>query len=411
MTERLYYHDPHTLTFSARIRERTTHDGQPAVVLDQTYFYPEGGGQPADTGTLGGVAVIDVQPSGDGADVLHVLGGEPPAGDVVECEIDAARRLDHMQHHTGQHILTQAFVEIAGASTVGFHLGAESVTIDLDRPDIAPDVVAAVEDLANGIVFEDRAVRVEIVAVDETDGVRIRAVPEHLHTGGLRVITVEGFDSTACGGTHVSRTGEIGLIKVVKVENHRAGSRVEFRCGGRALRDYREKHAILTTLAADLTVGYWEVGEAVGRLRDALQEASRSLRAAHRDLLEFEAARLLATPPAAGEVRLVQAAYDDRDAGWVRALASRLAEEPGTVALLGAAGEKAQVILARSPELPHNLNGPLQAALATLGGARGGGRPEFCQGGGTPATRAQLIDALGAAAAHLARSAEGKTAP
>ena len=411
MTERLYYNDPHTLEFTARIRERTTHDGQPAVVLDQTYFYPEGGGQPADTGTLGGVEVRDVQPREESHDVLHVLAGEPPAADTVTCAIDAPRRLDHMQHHTGQHILTQAFVEIAGAKTVSFHLGAESVTIDLDRADLPPDAIAAAEDLANRIVFEDRPVRAEVVSVEETDGVRIRSIPDNLHTGGLRVISVEGYDSTACGGTHVTRTGQIGLIKVIRVENHRGGSRVEFRCGQRALRDYREKNAILTGLAADLTVGYWEVGEAVERLRDALQESSRSLRAAHKDLLEFEAAKLLASAPSQDGVRLVQAAYDDRDAGWVRALASRLAAEPGTVALLGAAGEKAQVILARSGDLPYNLNPPLKAGLAALGDARGGGRPDFCQGGGVPATREQLQTALQAAADSLTQSAEWKAAP
>jgi alanyl-tRNA synthetase len=394
MTERLYYEDAYLAAFSARIVERATHDGRPAVALDRTAFYPEGGGQPADRGTIGGVDVIDVQTrAADGA-VLHALVGDPPEADAVDCRIDWPRRFDLMQQHTGQHILTEAFVRAADANTIGFHLSEETVTIDLDRADLPPAAVAEAESLANRVIFEDRPVVTRLIDPDDTEGVRMRTRPGELHTDGLRIVEVADFDTTACGGTHVARAGAIGLIKVLKVENHRDGSRVTFCCGGRALRDYGEKHAILSGLAADLTVGYWEVGEAVARLRDDLREAGRALRSARGQLVELEADRLLAGAADGGGGRIIRAAFADFDGGDLRALAARLVESSGVVALLGAAGEKAQVVCARSPDLPYDMNAALRAVFDTLGGGRGGGPPEFAQGGGVTAGVDALEDAL-----------------
>lgn len=397
ITNRLYYNDSYTTEFSARIVEQMHVGDRPAVILDRTYFYPTGGGQPHDTGYINDVRVVEVLPrEADGA-VLHILSNEMAADREVSCRIDWERRFDHMQHHTGQHILTQAFVEVARAHTVGFHLSPDSVTIDLDRADIAPEVVAQAEDLANRIVYENRPVKVRLVRPGEAASIRVRMMPDHLLTQGLRVIEVEGFDVTACGGTHVAHTGEIGLIKVLKLANHRGGSRVEFRCGWRALRDYRDKNRLLNQLSADLTVGYWEMGDALARLRGELQDAQRALKAATKQLLEYEAESLLAGAPVRSGVRMVKAAFEGRGADEVRALASRLTQGEATLVMLGTSGEKAQIILARSADLPLDLNQPLQAALSALGGGRGGGRPEFCQGGGVPAGAAQVEMALGEA--------------
>jgi alanyl-tRNA synthetase len=394
MTQRLYYNDSYMAAFSARIVERTTHDAHPTVALDRTAFYPEGGGQPADRGDIGGVNVVDVQTrDADGA-VLHVLAGDPPEGDAVDCHIDWPRRFDFMQQHTGQHVLTEAFVRAADAHTIGFHLSEDTVTIDLDRADLPPAVVTEAEALANRVIFEDRPVVTRLIDPADTEGVRMRAWPDELHTDGLRIVEVADFDTTACGGTHVARSGAIGLIKVLKVENHRDGSRVTFCCGGRALRDYAEKHAILSNLATELTVGYWEVGEAVDRLRDDLKGAGRALRSARGQLVELEADRLLASAPAHDGERIVSAAFTGLDGGEIRALAARLVESDGVVALLGAAGEKAQVICARSADLPYDMNAALRAVFDALGGGRGGGPPHFVQGGGVSAGTDALEEAL-----------------
>jgi len=401
MTKRLYYDDAYTTAFEARIIERLTIDGQPAVVLDQTYFYPEGGGQPADRGSIVEVEVLDVFTREDDNEVVHVL-GEEISDDAVACRIDWPRRFDHMQHHTGQHILTQAFVQLIGANTIGFHLGAEVVSIDLDTPQIDPADLVAVEELTNQVIFEDRPVAVRVIDPDEADNVRVRKMPDHLSTGGLRVVEVEGFDATACGGTHVARTGEIGLLKIIRLEKHGDETHVEFLCGNRALRDYRQKHAILGDLSASLTCGYWEIDRAIERLHSDLKETRRELKSASKQLLTYEVDRLVnETQPNTGGVRVIKLAFPDGDTGDIRALASRLIGEPDTVVLFGVPGEKAQVIAARSGNLPQDMNVALKAALDVLGSERGGGRPDFCQGGGVPATEVQINTALDAAEQSL----------
>jgi alanyl-tRNA synthetase len=392
MTERLYYEDAYTSRFSAQVIERLRVGGQPAVILDRTYFYPASGGQPADRGVMDDVAVVDVfQREEDGA-ILHLLAGDV-SGDQVNCQVDWARRFDHMQHHTGQHILSQAFVQAANARTVGFHLSDESVTIDLDRPSLPPEVVERAEELANQIVYENRPVRARFLAAGEEAQIEMRKLPDRVPER-LRVVEVEGFDTTACGGTHVSHTGEIGLIKVLKLERQGQETRVEFRCGWRALRDYRVKNALANQLAADLTVGYWEVGEAVARLKADLKSAQRALKAAQERLLDEEASRLLQTASRRGGAVVVRAAFDGRETDELRALASRLIQSPGVLVLVGTSGSKAHLIMARSPDLPYDMAVALRQALSTLGSERGGGRPDFAQGGGIAASLDQIESVL-----------------
>jgi alanyl-tRNA synthetase len=396
MTARLYYDDSYTTDFMARVVERTTAGDQPAVVLDRTYFYPTGGGQPYDAGTIAGVAVIDVLTRPDDHTVLHVLGGEV-ALDEVECRVSWPRRFDHMQQHTGQHILTRAFIEVSGAKTISFHLGGDNTTIDLDTSQLTPAAVDQVEDLANQVLIENRAVTARVVSSEEFAALNARMLkmPSHLATDGLRVVEVEGFDVTACGGTHVARTGEIGLIKILKVERLNAReSRVDFRCGGRSLHDYRLKNTVANQLAADLTVGVWEVGQAVGRLKADLKTNQRALKTAEERLLGYETAEYLAGAVVRGGARVVKAVLDGRDAAQARALASRLTETDGVIALCGVPGEKAQLIFGRSADLAHDMNAALRRALPALGTDRGGGRPEFAQGGGVPADAARVAAAL-----------------
>jgi alanyl-tRNA synthetase len=393
MTRRLYYDDAYTTAFTARVTGRLTVDDHPAAVLDCTYFYPASGGQPADGGTIAGVEVVDVLPRKEDGAVLHLLAADVP-GDRVECCVDWERRFDHMQHHTGQHILTRAFIQIAGADTVGFHLGEESVTIDLDKSHIPPETLDEVEDLANRIVFEDRPVTTRVIDLEEAESIRMRKMPDMLATDGLRVVEVADFDLTACGGTHVAHTGEIGLIKVLRLEKRGDETRVEFRCGWRALRDLRVKNELVNRLAAEFTVGYWELDQAIERLRADLKATRRTLKAAGNRLLDYEAADLLQSTAVREGVRVISRIFEDRDVGEVRALVGRLVAAPGTVALLGVAGEKAQLILARSRDLSYDMSAALERALSVLGSARGGGKPDFAQGGGVAADAALVEAAL-----------------
>ncbi len=381
MTQRLYYSDSYTRQFAARVIEQLTVDGQPAVVLDQTFFYPASGGQPADRGTIGGVPVLDVIVRESDKAVLHVL-ERPAAEGEAACELDWARRFDHMQQHTGQHILSQAFLRAANAATISFHLGGDSVTIDLDvEPTrLPPAVLERAEDIANRAVTGNLPVRAWFPAADELAKLPLRKTPDV--DGPLRVVAIGDFDFNACGGTHVAATGEVGLIKIIKTEKQKKVTRIEFRCGARALTDYSRKNALLNQLAADFSCGVPEVPQAVSKLRDEAQAARKDLRAAREAVMDHEAQALLDSAPAVDGRRVIRQAYPQRDMAELRGLAARLAAAAGTVALLGAAGEKAQLVFARADDVPLDMKAMLLPVLAALGSGRGGGDARLAQGGG-----------------------------
>ncbi|MCZ7542561.1 MAG: DHHA1 domain-containing protein [Anaerolineae bacterium] len=400
-TQRLYYEDPYLTTFEAAVVERLTLEGRPAVALDRTAFYPTGGGQPHDAGALAGVAVVGVETREADGMVIHVLAGDLP-GDRATGAVDWARRFDHMQHHTGQHILSAAFVTVAGASTVGFHLGVESVTIDLDRPHIAPDALDAVEDLANEVVTRNLPVRAWFPTDAELAAIALRK--ELAVAGKVRIVQIGDFDATGCGGTHVTHTGEVGVIKVLKLERRADTTRVEFRCGARALRDYRMKNAIVNALAAEFTVGGWEVDHAVARLKAELKATRTALNQARAQQVEYEAVALRDSATEQGGVRVIARAFENWEARDLNKLAAELVKTPRTVALLGLAGEKAQLIVARADDAPQDMTGVLKRALAVLGTDRGGGRPGYAAGGGVPASLEQVEAALAEAARALSAS-------
>ncbi len=395
--ERLYFHDSYLTEFEAAVIERTRLEGAPAVVLDRTAFYPEGGGQPADRGTLDGVPVVNVQVI-DGR-VFHVLAGELRA-DRVRGAVDWARRWDHMQQHTGQHILSQACIAVAEAETVAFHLGEEASTIDLNRTGLSEATLSAVEQAANRVVWENRPVRARFVTSEELSALPLRRPPQ-VHKP-VRIVEIEGFDWSACGGTHVRATGEVGLIKITRVERRGGETRVTFLCGGRALADYARKHALVQRLVSRLTCAEHEIERAVERLEVEEQAARRALRAAEETLAGYEAMALLREALPVGGVRVATRLYSDRSAEWVRAVAQALRDQPGTVALLACGGERPQLIFTRGPEVPVDVSALLRVACQVSGG-RGGGRADWAQGGGGAAER--LEEAL-AAAVEALRSEE-----
>lgn len=390
-TERLYYGDSYTLDFDAHVVEQATYKQRPALVLDRTYFYPEGGGQPSDTGLLNDVPVIDVQTREADRAVLHILDGKLDDS-RVEGRIEAARRLDHMQHHSGQHVLSQALSQAARAETLSVHMSADKMTIDANRPTFSLEEWLAVEELANRIVLEDRAVRAWFPEPDELTALALRKLPDV--QGKVRVVDVGGFDITACGGTHVARTGEIGLIKVVRFERRGEATRLEFKCGGRALRDYRDKNDVINRLVSDMTVGYWELPDAVKRVQDENKALRAELKAAREQLVEAEALALLQKATPRGNWRIVIQAFDGRDVNEVKQLAQKLTAHPGTIALLGIAGEKAQLLFGRAENVEADMSALLKTALRAIGSERGGGRPSFAQGGGVPANVEQLMVAM-----------------
>ena len=388
MTQRLYYADSYLREFDAAVIDAHPRDAHVGVVLDRTAFYPTSGGQPHDAGTLNNLAVIDVLEDEEDR-IVHVV-AERLQGTVTGT-LDWSRRFDHMQQHTGQHILSQACVRALGAQTRAVHLGGEVSTLDLDRPELSLEAVASAEDLANQIVFEDRPVLVREVEEADLVSLQLRRPPKK--HGRIRVVEVEDFDRSACGGTHVRRTGEVGPIKIRRWERFKGGIRVEFYCGWRALRDYRWKNALTLELASQLTVKDAEVLGAVSRLAGQLRDRDRMLADVQDRLIDLEARQRLAQAP--GPPHLVAAVVPEWTTAMVTALAGRLATADTTVAVLGTS--EGHLVIARSADLDLDAAALLTHVVQQHGG-RGGGRPAYAQGS-VPAPR--ITEAVEAARREL----------
>lgn len=384
-TQRLYFTDTYLCEFAASVVATEPRGDHFAVVLDRTAFYPTSGGQPHDRGTLNGVTVIDVIDGGDA--ILHIV-ATPVAGQVVG-HIDWDRRFDHMQQHSGQHILSQAFLQGANAQTSSVHFGVEAATVDLDVVDLSAATVERVEDLANAIVMEDRPVQIREVDDAALTELELRRPPKK--SGRIRIVEIEHFDRSACGGTHVRRTGEVGSIKIRRWERAKGGTRVEFLCGKRAHHDYGWKHVLISDLAEQFSVGERDVGESVRRLAEQLAESRRMLEG-YRD--QALAAAALNRVREVGEGGIVAEVLTDRVAPDITELAARIVEAGAPIALLGT--PEGKVVFARGTDVPLDMRTLMRATADALGG-RGGGRPDFAQGA-VPSAR--VADALAHAAAE-----------
>jgi alanyl-tRNA synthetase len=392
VTELLYRDDPYLLEFDARVVARRTRDGRPAVVLDRTAFYAESGGQPWDTGRLDGVTVVAVLHDKD--DVLHVLDGEL-VGERVHGRVDEARRRDHMQQHHGQHLLSRAVVDVAGAATTSFHLGETISTIDV-AGDLSADAVRAAERRANEIVRRSRPVAVRTLSRAEAVAAGVTVPAEA--GDSVRVVEAEGFDRQACGGTHPRNTSEVGVVVVAGHERYKGGTRIRFVCGDRALDAFHRRQAIVDEASALLSAAPEAVPDAIRRLREASAEAAKRADSLRERALAGDAARLAGGADDSG---VASAALDGYAPAELRALAGQVVASRSLVALLGSRHEgRAHLVFARSPGRSEDLGALLKDALAILGG-RGGGRGDVVQGGGEKAER--LEDALAAAAAALRR--------
>src|SRR5256714_1295797 len=409
-TERLYYADSHLVEFDARVVAVTADsEGRAAVVLDRTAFYPTGGGQPADTGVLGGARVVDCVEA-EGGEVLHVVEGEAPrAGACVRGVVDWPRRLDHVQQHTGQHILSQAFVELYGAQTRSFRMMTDACEIDVDLGDPSDEKIESAVDRANEVVWDDRAVRVHNVTTEEAARMPLRK--DSAREGELRIIEIEGFDFSPCGGTHARRTGEVGLVAARHWERAKGLVRVTFVAGARALSDYRRANRTARAAASLFSVARDEAADAAARLQDENKQLQRRLRASEELAARAEARVLVegadegaggtsvaggvtgvvgggdARAIEDGAVRIVARVFEGRDAESLRRLASAIAAHANTIALLGSREEGgARLVFARSVEAGADMNALMREASQALGG-RGGGPPRQAHGGGPPARK------------------------
>jgi len=413
-TERLHYHDSRLLEFDATViglSERD--DGKIAVTLDRTAFYPNGGGQPSDTGILGEARVVDcIDAENDG--VLHVIvGSAPEIGDKIHGEVDWLRRLDHMQQHTGQHILSAAFVKLFDAPTHSFRVLEHECEIDVALDDPTDERIERAVDLANQIIWESRPIQIRQVTPEEAAVLPLRKEPSR--EGELRVIEIDDFDLTPCGGTHAKSTGEVGVIAVRSWERAKGLLRIQFMAGIRVLADYRKANRTARDVAAMFSAGREDSPALVARSVDESKKLRRRVSELEEVACRVEAEELLrdraaltdssrglsaqrdaryrtgsgsdrvnsSTLEETGNNQIIIAkVFDDRDADSLKRLALALIAHSNTVALLGSRdGETAHLVFARSSDAAGDMNSLMHGACSIIGG-RGGGRPDMAQGGG-----------------------------
>jgi len=398
-TERLYYQDSRLLEFDAKVVDLSTgDDGAVAVTLDRTAFYPTGGGQPNDTGTLGEARVVDCVDA-EQAGVLHVIQGPTPEiGDTVHGKIDWLRRLDHLQQHTGQHILSAAFVELFDAPTRSFRVLEHECEIDVALENPTNERIEQAVDLANQIVWECRPLKIHQVTSEEASGLPLRKEPAR--EGELRVIEIADFDLTPCGGTHAKYTGEVGVIATRGWERAKGLTRIQFMAGLRVLQDYRKTNRTAIEVAALFSAGREDSPELVAKLIEENKRLSRRVRELDEVACRVEAEELLrGTSPGPTSATVIAKVFADRDAESLKHLALALVAHPNVVALLGSRdGGDARLVFARTADAGGDMNALMRKACEMIDG-RGGGKPDMAQGGGKKI--ATLNEALQAAAQSL----------
>lgn len=372
MTEKLYWKEPYSRKFGGRIVKKEHWENGSKIVLDRTLFYPTSGGQLCDHGFINGIKVIDVIE--DGEEIVHIVEGEPGENEVVG-EIDWERRFDNMQQHTGQHILSQSFLNILGAETLSSNLGEEVSVIEISINRIDWNDIERVEDFANKVVHEDREVLTHIIEGEEWEKFPLRKPPPRQKK--IRIVEIKGFDFSACGGTHLSKTGEVGLIKVIGWERIRGNIRVEFLCGKRGIKDYRRKYRILKNLSQSLTAGLDELCDSILRMKEELLSERKRAAKLEEKLVDFETKEILSS----GEGILVTKIFEGIDLKNLRKIASRIISLKECIIIVGSKGEKGNLIIACTKGMPLDLKEFLGMAEEKLEG-KGGGTKNFIQVGG-----------------------------
>jgi alanyl-tRNA synthetase len=399
MTKRLYYDSSDTHEFDSVVEDVapvSPAQARPAVILRETAFYPTSGGQVHDTGWLtlgvGGRAggdrtddrlrVAEVADTEDGR-IVHYLEAPaklPVAGTAVHGSIDLERRRDHMQQHTGQHVLSAAFIELYEMPTVSFHMGEDYCSIDLAAPSVSPAQIAGAEKRANQIVFENRPVRVRYVSRAEAEKLGLRKLPPG-ERDELRLIEVADFDLSACGGTHVGASGQIGSIILRKSEKVRQGTRVEFVCGARAVRMARRDYAALTEAAALFSAQLWDVPEQIRKGLEENKLVRKQKEDALEQLAELMAVAALRDLPETNVRKIVARVFSDRDIGFAKLFAQKVTRAgTPTIALLASTIDPPGLVFAQTSGGSADMGSVLKQVLSSVGG-RGGGSRDFAQGG------------------------------
>jgi alanyl-tRNA synthetase len=389
-TERLYYEDSHLRVFDATVVDITERvSGWAGIVLDRTAFYPTGGGQPSDTGYLGGARVvecIDQEEKG----VLHLIeGNAPQVGDRVVGKVDWPVRLDHMQQHTGQHILSQAFYKLYGSETRSFRVMQDASEVDIELENPSDERIHAAVELANEVIWSDRPLKVHNVTKEEATRMPLRK--DSVREGNLRVIEISDFDLSPCGGTHALRTGEVGIIVVRSWERAKGMTRITFLAGGRVVKDYNRANSTARNVAAAFSAARDDGPALVARVIEENKQLIRRVNQLEEVAVQVEAEEILRDAEAVNGAKLISRVFDGRDAESLKRLALALVAGEPAVALLGSRdGETARLVFARSENAKGDMNVLQKEACAAIDG-RGGGKPDMAQGGGKSVAKLEAV--------------------
>ena len=385
MTDRLYYHDSFLYDFDAEVRE-VSESPRPAIILDRSAFYPTSGGQVFDTGVIATesekLAVTEVADTENGH-VVHYL--EAPVKDIkpgthIHGQIDATRRRDHMQQHSGQHVLSAAFVKLFDMPTVSFHMADDYCSIDIETSSLSKDQIEQAERLANEIILENRPVAIRFVTRDEAGKLGLRKLPP-AERDELRIIDIRDWDVSACGGTHVSQTGQIGCILLRKTEKVRQGYRVEFVAGQRAVATARRDFTALTETAALFSAHIYDVPQQAAKALDAIKSLRKEREQSEEELAAAQATAILVETAESGGRKLIIRTFSDREMNSLKLLAQKLIRlAPNVVVLLGATAPQPSLVFAQSAGQPFDMGALMKQVMAKFGG-RGGGSKDMAQGG------------------------------
>jgi alanyl-tRNA synthetase len=378
----LYLHDPFTFEFEATVQEKIEHpNGTFWVVLDQTYFYPSGGGQEHDTGWLGDAGVVDVLIDRDRDVVIHVLNRDISSG-LVKAKIDWERRFRHMQHHTAQHLLSQCFVRLFDMDTVSAHInGYSTSTIDIPIAQLNREDLNRVESLANQIIYENRTVKSYFVTPEEIADLPLRKMPKV--SENIRIVEIDSFDYSACGATHCTQTGMIGVIKIIKTENQNQKTRSHFVAGIQALEEFQNYHDIVSSLAGRFSTHPQELADIIFQQSDRLRTIEKELASLRMDQIDAEAQKLISQSEKVSGNQLVIASFEDRPIKEIRTLANETKRVEKLIAILAAyENKKMGILVTCGQETGLSAKELLQQILIIING-RGGGDEQIAQGGGT----------------------------
>ncbi|WP_039074565.1 serine-tRNA(Ala) deacylase AlaX [Bacillus sp. MSP13] len=378
---KLFYKDPYLKAFETKLlKQFQDKKGDTYIILEKTAFYPTGGGQPHDIGTVNGVKVLNVEEV-DGEIRHYIERALPHSDDKVVGVIDWERRFDHMQQHTGQHILSAAFAQLYDLHTVGFHLGNDTVTIDLDISELTEEMVGKAEKLANDIIMENRAIVTKWVEYDDLVNYPIRKTPSVKEN--IRLVMIDDFDYNGCGGTHPSATGEVGAIKVLNWERQRKKIRLSFVCGNRVITQFDQKQKVMVELTGLLNRPEGELSEAVKRLLENVKRLEKELLESNEKNLQYEANDLLAKSTIQNDAVVIIETFSDRSIQELQKLAKMIAdrEKRALIFLLSENNNRFQLVCGRGSTNKMDMRVLMQESLCLIDG-KGGGNQTFAQGGG-----------------------------